>query len=165
MTRLWAAGIVPAALALVAAGCGGGNSATSSSSYAGAKSPSTTNARAAAIGTRKVGLGTVLVDSSGRTLYLFEKDKGATSNCAGACTAAWPPVTTSGNPVAQQGVDAAKLGTTKRSDGNLEVTYGGHPLYLYAGDTRPGDTGGQGLDDFGAEWYALGSNGSKIDED
>jgi predicted lipoprotein with Yx(FWY)xxD motif len=100
----------------------------------------------------------VLVDGSGRTLYLFEKDKGPRSMCAGACASAWPPVTTTGAPTAGAGVAAAKLGTTKRSGGE-QVLYAGHPLYTYVGDGSPGQTTGQDLDQFGAKWYVLGATG------
>jgi predicted lipoprotein with Yx(FWY)xxD motif len=107
-------------------------------------------------------LGRMLVDARGRTLYLFEKDKGRSSTCYGACASYWPPVTTIGKPRAGLGVHAALLGTTKRRDRKVEVTYAGHPLYLYAGDLKRGDTNGQGLDQFGAGWYVLSPAGKKI---
>ena len=75
----------------------------------------------------------------------------------------WPPLAAAGKPAAGAGIDAAKLGTTKRADGSTEVTYNGHPLYTYAGDTATGQTSGQGLDDFGAEWYALSATGDKVE--
>ena len=109
------------------------------------------------------GVGKVLVDAQGRTLYLFEADKGTMSACAGGCTSVWPPLTTTGKVTAGTGLAAAKLGTAKRSDGSTEVTYNGHPLYTYAGDSGPGQTAGQGIDEFGAEWYALSPSGNKID--
>jgi predicted lipoprotein with Yx(FWY)xxD motif len=87
------------------------------------------------------------------------------STCNGACASLWPPDTISGTPKAGPGVDAAKLGTTKRSDGTLEVTYNGHPLYRYAPDTKAGQDTGQGLNQFGAKWYVLAASGSKIDSD
>jgi predicted lipoprotein with Yx(FWY)xxD motif len=99
-----------------------------------------------------------------RTLYLFEKDKGPTSTCYGACASAWPPLPAGAQGARATGVPAAKLAATKRTDGKAEVTYGGHPLYTYAGDAKPGDVQGQGLDQFGAEWYAVAPNGRKIDE-
>src|SRR4029450_6917599 len=82
--------------------------------------------------------GRILVDSKGITLYDFVKDKGTTSVCYGACAALWPPLTTSGKPVAGPGVRASLLRTTKRKDGKLEVTYGGHPLYYFVTDHKPG---------------------------
>lgn len=120
---------------------------------------------AAKIGTRHTSLGTILVDAKGRTIYLFEKDKTKKSTCSGACATNWPPVTTSGTPTAAGGVNAHKLGTTKRSDGTTQVTYNGHPLYLFVADqNKPGSTKGEGLKAFGAEWYVLGTNGKKIDK-
>jgi predicted lipoprotein with Yx(FWY)xxD motif len=107
--------------------------------------------------------GKVLVDGNGRTLYLFEADKGTMSKCDGACAAAWPPLTSSGKPTAGAGVNASKLGTTKRPDGTTGVTYAGHPLYTYAGDTAKGQTAGEGLTDYGAEWYALSAAGKTVE--
>jgi len=155
-----AAGLV--ALALALAGCGGGGGyGTSSSSAPATAPPSRGNGPSVKLASTK--LGSVLVDAKGRTLYLFEADKGPMSACSGACASVWPPLTTSGKPSAGEGVTASKLGTTKRSDGATEVTYNGHPLYTYAGDSAPGQTSGQGLDDYGAEWYVLSAGGSKID--
>ena len=108
-------------------------------------------------------LGQTLVDGQGRTLYLFEADKPGMSNCTGACTSAWPPYVSKGTPHAGTGVAGALLGTSLRGDGGAaQVTYHGHPLYYYAGDSRPGDATGQGLDAFGAKWYVLASSGNKI---
>jgi predicted lipoprotein with Yx(FWY)xxD motif len=121
---------------------------------------------AAKVGTRHTSLGTVLVDGRGRTLYLFERDKTKKSTCSGACAQNWPPLTTSGAATAGGGVNAHKLGTTKRSDGTTQVTYNGHPLYLFVIDqNKPGSTKGEGVDAFGAEWYVVGTNGKKIDKD
>jgi len=115
--------------------------------------------------TRSSSLGTHLVDSGGRTLYLFEKDKHGRSSCSGTCAGFWPPLLTSGKPVAGHGVKAALLGTTRRSDGKMQVTYGGHPLYRFSLDTKAGQTKGEGLDKFGAEWYVIAPSGKKIDKD
>jgi predicted lipoprotein with Yx(FWY)xxD motif len=147
-----------AALVLVIAGCGG----------SGSGADGTQSAPAPAVGGSKIALartdlGRVLVDGSGRTLYLFEADKGTQSACDGSCASVWPPLTTDGKPVAGAGLSGAKLGTTKRSDGTTEVTYNGHPLYTYVGDGTPGQTTGQGLDDYGAEWYVLSASGDKVD--
>jgi predicted lipoprotein with Yx(FWY)xxD motif len=110
-------------------------------------------------------LGPILVDGTGRTLYLFEADKSTMSTCTGACASAWPPVTITGSPQAGSGVTAGLLGTTVRPDGAREVTYHGHPLYSYVGDSSPGAVTGQGLSQFGAKWYVLAPNGNKIDDD
>jgi predicted lipoprotein with Yx(FWY)xxD motif len=148
---------VAAALIVVAvAGCGG-------SSNAGATPSTTTSkAKAASVDVRDTGLGKILVDAHGRTLYLFEKDSGPKSTCFGACAAAWPPFRTSGRPRAGSGAKASLIRTTARSDGRAEVTYNGHPLYYYAGDQKAGDTNGQDLNQFGAGWYVLSPAGAKI---
>ena len=163
------------AAALLAAGCGssstnaasGSTSSKSSGGYgygAPAKSATTTAPAtgSATISSRMTSLGQILVDGNGMTIYLFEKDKGTTSMCDSSCARFWPPVTTSGAPKAESGVIAAKLGTTKRADGTTEVTYNGHPLYLYAGDKSAGDVTGQGLNAFGALWYVLSPTGQAI---
>jgi predicted lipoprotein with Yx(FWY)xxD motif len=110
----------------------------------------------------KTRLGTILVDSKGITLYDFVKDKGTTSVCYGACAALWPPLITHGKPVAGHGVRASLLGTTKRKDGKLEVTYGGHPLYYFVSDRKPGQTTGQGVNQFGGPWWVLSAAGKEI---
>ena len=125
-------------VALIATGCG---SSASGSSDVGAygsgatSGPTTDGTGAATVAVASSLLGRILVDGGGRTLYLFEKDTSGTSTCDGACAAIWPPLTTKGGPVAGDGAVAAKLGTTERTDGKTEVTYNGHPLYYYAGDT------------------------------
>jgi predicted lipoprotein with Yx(FWY)xxD motif len=164
MKRLLAIGIAPAALAAIVAGCGGGSPSTTASAGPayGAAAPASKPA-AATVATAHTKLGKVLVDARGRTLYLFEKDMGGASSCNGACASVWPAVTTGAKAVAGNGIAAAKLGSSKRSDGRTGVTYGGHPLYTYAGDTKSGDVNGQGLDQFGAEWYVVAPNGHKID--
>ena len=116
---------------------------------------------AATVKTRSTSLGTILVDAKGHTLYLFEKDKGGKSSCSGACAKNWPPLTTSGKPTAGGSARKAKLGTTKRSDGRTQVTYGGHPLYTFVGDAgKPGSTKGEGLEAFGGRWYAVAAKGT-----
>jgi predicted lipoprotein with Yx(FWY)xxD motif len=107
-------------------------------------------------------LGHILVDSKGITLYDFVKDKGTTSACYGACAALWPPLITKGKPVAGRGVRASLLGTTKRKDGKLEVTYGGHPLYYFVTDRKPGQTTGQGVNQFGGPWWVISAAGKEI---
>jgi predicted lipoprotein with Yx(FWY)xxD motif len=107
-------------------------------------------------------LGRILVDSRGITLYDFVKDKGKTSVCYGACAALWPPLITHGKPIAGRGVRQSLLGTTKRKDGKLEVTYGGHPLYYFVTDRKPGQTTGQGVNQFGGPWWVLSPKGKEI---
>ena len=106
--------------------------------------------------------GRILVDDRGRTLYDFPPDKGTTSVCYGACAALWPPLTTTAKPHAGPGARQSLLGTTKRSDGSLEVTYGGHPLYYYVADRKRGQFSGQGLDQFGAPWWVISAAGKEI---
>jgi predicted lipoprotein with Yx(FWY)xxD motif len=156
MTRSRPIGFLAAAavllVTLAVAGCGSSNNGTA---MAPAKSSAT-------VSVANTGLGNILVDSQGRTLYLFQQDTGTKSTCSGACATAWPPLRASGKPTAGSGVKASLLGTTKRSDGKPEVTYDGHPLYLYQGDSKAGDTNGQGINGFGAPWYVLSASGSAI---
>ena len=108
-----------------------------------------------AVDVRKGSLGRMLVDVHGRTIYLFQKDRNGKSACMGTCKSFWPPLLTKGKPRAGAGVNASWLGMTKRSDGGLQVTYRGHPLYRFSLDTKAGQTKGEGLNDFGAHWYAV----------
>jgi predicted lipoprotein with Yx(FWY)xxD motif len=116
----------------------------------------------ATVAVARTKLGLILVDRKGRTLYDFVKDKGTTSTCYDACAALWPPLFTKGKPHAGHGVRASLLGTTKRRDGKLEVTYNRHPLYYYVADSKPGQTTGQGLNQFGAPWWVLNAAGKEI---
>jgi predicted lipoprotein with Yx(FWY)xxD motif len=167
-----------AAVALAVAGCGdasdgapaglyGGPGPTPSASPAGASggAPAANGSGGASVAVASSELGQILVDGAGRTLYLFEADTGTASTCDGACASAWPPLATAGQPIAGPGVSASKLGTTKRSDGTTEVTYNGHPLYTFSGDSAPGQTSGQGSDGFGAEWYVLSAAGNPLETD
>jgi predicted lipoprotein with Yx(FWY)xxD motif len=167
MKRLIALAIASAAIAVITAGCGGGGSGGGSgSAYAGTPEPAAPKtASGAAVAMRTTELGRTLVDGQGRTLYLFEKDTTTASTCDGACASVWPPLITNGKPQAQAGISAAKLGTTKRNDGKVEVTYAGHPLYYYVSDTKPGQLSGEGLDQFGATWDAVAPSGKGIDKD
>ena len=176
-TAVCAAGIALAASACSSSATSSNGSATapppSSSAPAQASSPSAAASASASGGSAETvelksisGIpGMALVDEDGKTLYLWEADKNGTSTCSGACAAAWPPVTTSGPPQAGRGVDKSLLSTVKRIDGTEQVTYNGHPLYYYVGDTAAGLAKGQGSKDFGASWYVLDAKGSKIDND
>ena len=145
-------------VALAVAGCGGG----SSSSAAATAPAETASGQAATISAANEGnLGTILVDSQGRTLYLFQKDSGTKSSCFGACASAWPPLRHSGKATVGSGLNAALVGSTSRSDGMSQVTYNGHPLYLFSGDAKPGDTAGEGSTAFGGAWLALNSSGDQ----
>jgi predicted lipoprotein with Yx(FWY)xxD motif len=166
-------------LALAIAGCGGGSDSSSSSATssesanAGATSGEKEPVKAAPNaeeGTTFVslgnvsGLGMVLVDSKGMTLYEFEKDKGPESSCYGECAKYWPPLLTKGEAQPSNGADASLLGTTKRKDGTTQVTYNGRPLYLFVEDKKPGEGNGNNFEGFGAEWYALNSAGEEPSE-
>jgi predicted lipoprotein with Yx(FWY)xxD motif len=158
MRRMIVMGLVLAAVAVgvVVSGCGSGGGSSGTSSAA---------ASSGTVGTAD-GLGAkLLVDASGRTLYLFESDTGDKSTCTGDCAQAWPPLAADGTATAGDGADASMLGTITRADGTKQVTYAGHPLYRFSGDTKAGDTEGEGSEAFGAEWYALDSAGRAIEKD
>jgi predicted lipoprotein with Yx(FWY)xxD motif len=159
------------AFVLGAAACGTGSTA---SSPAPSTAPSAATGAAPSAGVTRNGttisvastkVGQVLVDGSGRTVYLFEADKGKDSSCYNACAQAWPPVTTAGGPQSGNGASDALLGTNTRTDGTTEFTYGGHPLYYFIAEKKAGDTTGQGINQFGAKWYVLAPSGKKIDND
>ena len=119
-------------------------------------------AKGAVVSTAKTSLGTIIVNSKGRTLYLFEKDRNGKSACAGQCAVFWPPLITSGKPSVSGGAKTSLVGTTKRADGRLQVTYNHHPLYTFAKDTKAGQTTGEGVNAFGAVWDAVSPAGAKI---
>jgi len=121
-----------------------------------------TEARGTTVMVARSRLGRILVDGKGITLYDFVRDKHGVSSCYGACAALWPPLITKGKPHAGTGVRASLLGTTKRKDGKLEVTYNHHPLYYFVSDRKPGQTTGQGLNQFGGPWWVLSPAGKEI---
>ncbi len=104
-------------------------------------------------------LGPTLVNARGLTLYMFEGDRSGASSCYGGCASVWPPLTTAGAPTAGAGVSPSLLSTTRRRSGRLQVTYDGHPLYRYAGDSQPSQVNGEGLNQFGGLWFALSPAG------
>lgn len=155
-----AIGVLAASVALAACGSGYDSSTAASSTSSAAATGSGTAVSVSDSGD----LDQILVDGDGRTLYLFEKDdEGDESYCDTACAKAWPPLITKGEPQAGDGVDAAMLTTFKRDDGKTQIAYADHPLYLYAGDSAPGDANGNGLAQFGAEWYALDASGQAVE--
>ena len=150
-------------VALLVAACGTtSSSSTTASSPAPTTSSSSATSSSLSIGTVKGSAGTYLTGASGRALYLWVADSGGKSSCTGGCAQAWPPVIASSTPAAAGGVSAANLGTITRTDGTKQVTYKGHPLYYYAGDTQGGTTNGQGSDQFGAKWWLVAPSGSAI---
>lgn len=129
---------------------------------AAASASSSSASAATKVGVAGSNLGRILVDGRGRTLYLFAKERHGKSACSGICATYWPPLIASGKPHAIAGAKASLLGTTRRADGRLQVTYRRHPLYRFSGDTMKGLTSGQGLSDFGGKWWAVSPAGSKI---
>ena len=106
--------------------------------------------------------GTVLFDGKGRSIYLFAKDRGDKSSCYGSCAKAWPPLLTKGAPHAGKGARKSLLGTTRRRDGTLQVTYAGHPLYGFAGDTKRGQITCQDVSQFGGTWLVVSAAGKAV---
>ena len=145
-------------IALAAAGVAAAAAVTHQSH----RSLAASSATAGRVTLHKTKLGKVLATSSGRTLYLFMKDKHGKSACYGQCASNWPPLMKKGTLRAGTGVKAKLLGTTKRKNGKRQVTYNHHPLYLYAGDTGAGQVSGQGLNFFGGKWYVLSAAGRAI---
>jgi predicted lipoprotein with Yx(FWY)xxD motif len=121
-------------------------------------------AKRAVVSTAKTSLGTIIVNSNGRTLYLFEKDRNDKSACSGQCAVFWPPLITSGKPGVTDGARASLIGTTRRADGRLQVTYNHHPLYTFVKDKKAGQTNGEGVNAFGAAWDAMSPAGAKIEK-
>jgi len=152
-----AGGAVLLLAALAVAGCGGGGKSNASSGP-----PKTASGQTATVGLSNESLGNILVNSQGRTLYLFTRDSGTTSECDGACAVNWPPLRVTGKPTIGSGADASLISTTARSDGTRQVAYNGHPLYLFKGDASSGDTNGEGLNAFGGLWYALSAAGNQV---
>jgi predicted lipoprotein with Yx(FWY)xxD motif len=183
MTLRLAPAVAVAAASLAIAGCGGSSYSSTNASSTATATPTSSGGNAygapaattaakpatsastshATVNTAKGSTGTMLVDSKGRALYLWVGDTGKKSVCNGECAQDWPPLTIKGKPTAGGGAKSSLLGTTKRSDGTLEVTYAGHPLYRFAGDNSAGQSNGQGSDAFGAKWWVVGAAGKAIE--
>jgi predicted lipoprotein with Yx(FWY)xxD motif len=151
---------IPAVVAVAAlvAGCGGNGGSASVPTH-----PKAATGQRATVGLEPVGgLGQVLVDSTGQTVYLFQKDARDESACTGACATEWPPVLATGKPVVGRDAKASLVGTIARSNGKSQVTYAGHPLYLFGGDNAQGEINGQGVNAFGARWYTVSSSGTAV---
>jgi predicted lipoprotein with Yx(FWY)xxD motif len=162
-----AGAVCAAGLTLLAAACGSSSSTSASgastsappasapvASAPAASAPASAAPTVVMLKTDQTSLGTVLSDAQGFTVYWFAKDTSTSSACSGVCAAAWPPLL--GMPQAASGVKlTGKLGEIMRSGGAMQATYEGHPLYLYAGDTQPGQVNGNAIDGFGALWYAI----------
>jgi predicted lipoprotein with Yx(FWY)xxD motif len=157
----------PLAVALLAAAAcsssgSSSGSASSGTSPSAAASAASGSASSTMITTKTSSGGSFLTNSAGRAIYLFVADSTGKSTCDGACASAWPPVIAAGQPTAAGGAQATDLGTITRSDGTKQVTYNGHPLYYFSGDTGPGTDKGQGIDGFGAKWWLVAPSGSSI---
>jgi predicted lipoprotein with Yx(FWY)xxD motif len=148
---------------LIAAGCG--SSAGGSAYGSGQPPPAAKPSGAAKVGVADSALGRIIVNNAGLTLYVFEKDENGRSACSGQCARYWPPLLTNAKPVALVGVAQSLLGTTRRANGTAQVTYAGHPLYRFFEDRKPGETKGEGSQDFGAEWDVLSPAGEQIEAD
>jgi predicted lipoprotein with Yx(FWY)xxD motif len=154
-----------AAVGVLAAGCGSNGSGSGGVGGYGSSGTTPTSSVASSVATvsaTSTNLGTILVDGGGRTLYLFEKDQPNQSACVGSCAAAWPVDQSSATPKAGSDVTASMLGTIKRSDNTTQVTYNKHPLYYFQGDSGAGQHNGQGVDAFGAKWYAVTPAGGAV---
>ena len=151
---------VPVAAGLLAAACGSAVSHTSGSQPAGSH-PASSKASDTVIASHSGSGGTFLTDA-GRSVYLWAADGMNKSNCSGACAGAWPPVMAHGKLTASNGAKPSDLGTIARPGGGKQVTYDGHPLYFFAGDSGPGQTHGQASDSFGARWWLVAPAGTKI---
>jgi predicted lipoprotein with Yx(FWY)xxD motif len=147
---------------LVIAGCGGGGSSTASESGGGEGGGAikASNSGGGSVDTAEIeGLGNVLVDAEGMTLYEYTPDEGTTSTCYGECASFWPPLVAKGSPTGGEGVMSSALGTTKRKDGTMQVTYHGHPLYTFAEDSEPGEANGN---EFEGIWFVLNEAGAPV---
>jgi predicted lipoprotein with Yx(FWY)xxD motif len=162
ITFLASAATIPLA-ALAVAACGGSSAATAAAPPPppqGTATPATIHGPTVRVAS--TGLGRVLVGSAGRTLYLFKADSRTKSACSGACATAWPPLLVTGKPIVGTGLIASKLGTITRRGGGKQVSYNGHPLYLFIKDKKPGQTTGQGVTAFGAAWFVVSPVGNQI---
>jgi predicted lipoprotein with Yx(FWY)xxD motif len=162
--------LIPIVIASAALLGGGGSSSSSADDHMAAfstQAAATSSAAAAKAHGPKLKItdsdyGRILANGRGRALYLFTADRGKTSNCSGDCATAWPPYIVKRKPVAGSGAKAGKLGTTRRGDGRLQATYGGHPVYFYVGDNEPGEVLCQAVNEFGGFWYVLRANGMAV---
>jgi predicted lipoprotein with Yx(FWY)xxD motif len=161
-------GLPLAAVVILAAGCAGGTTpaasgagttSTTTSSSTTVPAPTTSAGPTVTLKTEVGTAGVWLADQTGRTLYLFTVDKSGTSGCYGVCATNWPPLTTTGSVAVAGNAAAGQVGSIKRTDGTTQVTYAGHPLYYFQGDTSPGMTKGQGVQ---GVWFLLGPSGNAM---
>jgi predicted lipoprotein with Yx(FWY)xxD motif len=168
--RIGAIAVGAAAVAIMVAACSSGGSTSSSGASSATGAPAASSPAAASTGsssateitTASASGMTFLTNGSGRAVYLWVKDTSDASQCSGACAGAWPPVTATGSVTAGGSAVASDLGTITRSDGTKQVTYDGHPLYYFAGDSGSGQANGQGSDSFGAKWWLVTPAGADV---
>ncbi|HEX5820313.1 MAG TPA: hypothetical protein VFY30_00970 [Solirubrobacterales bacterium] len=161
--------ILPLAAIVAAAFAGCGSSSSSaeddpvvSATTHGASTSAAPNPRGPKLKVIGSDYGRILADGRGRALYLFTSDSGQGSRCSGDCATAWPPYIVKSAPTAISGAKPGLVGTTRRSDGKLQATYAGHPVYYYQGDRSPGEVNCQAAVEFGGYWYVLRSNGKAV---
>jgi predicted lipoprotein with Yx(FWY)xxD motif len=154
-TRAGVIALLAALFTLAGAGADSTHAATSTRSAVGAIQAATPTAHSSRYGT-------ILFGGGGRVLYAFARDRGGRSNCSGACAKAWPPFLTNGTPKPGRGINGRLLGTTRRSDGTLQVTYAKHPLYYFKKDTKPGQITCQNVSNFGGLWLVVASTGRPV---
>ena len=161
--RITFAGIAAVAV-LAVAGCGSSDSSADGATTAAPADPPASAAAAKGPRIKVVDsdYGQILSNGRGRALYLFTADTGKGSNCSGDCATAWPPYVVKSKPVAGEGVKAGKIGTTTRSDGRLQATYAGHPVYYYVSDNEPGEVLCQAVNEFGGYWYVVRASGQAV---
>jgi predicted lipoprotein with Yx(FWY)xxD motif len=157
MRKALASAALLAALTVAAAACGGNNNESSGTAATAGPATTAQEASGTTVAVASSPLGDILADGKGRTLYAFTKDKGDQSACSGGCATSWPALT--GTATAGTGVQASLLSTAMQANGDAQVTYGGKPLYYFAGDAKPGDTNGQGV---GNVWFALTAAGELV---
>ena len=157
MRKALARAALLAALTVAAAACGGNDDEPSGTATPAAPTTAAQAANGTTVAVASSSLGDILVDADGRTLYAFTRDKGDQSACSGECASNWPAFT--GAATAGTGAQAALLSTSMQANGDAQVTYGGRPLYYFAGDKKPGDTNGQGV---GNVWFAVTAEGELV---
>jgi predicted lipoprotein with Yx(FWY)xxD motif len=157
MRKTFVAAALLAAFTLALAACGGSEEEGSGTAATAAPTTAAANGTTVAVASRS--LGNILVDAEGRTLYAFTKDQGDQSACSGQCADNWPALT--GPAAAGNGVQAGLLSSAVQADGSSQVTYGGKPLYYFAGDAKAGDANGQGV---GGVWFAVTADGELVKE-
>ena len=170
MLRRAVVSLLPVGAAFAVAACGSashpaaiavGPAAQHTPAQPARPAPSPGEPRGTVITVRNSSYGQILADGADRTIYLFTRDGSTTSTCYGACASAWPPVLSNGTPRPAPGL-TRHLGTTRRRDGHLQVTYNGHPLYYYVGDVQRGEILCQNVEEYGGTWLVVSRGGGAV---